>query len=214
MTQEAFNRGDWQAVLDSHRLESHDPAEWLRYGSALLHSLEPGPEAGKQQQQAALAFEQARKERATAEEVKSAQRQAVMLSLREALKLVGIAIPAPFRESFIRRSEPGTNQSGFAASAEKTGHNSLSTLTAENGQTGQKDPLRALVAAMAAGFNLQISAEVSLLDQLLAAKQQLNDQHVSAVAVEEMLRQDFSLAEQAWADALVKVQLVLRLPGA
>jgi hypothetical protein len=67
---------------------------------------------------------------------------------------------------------------------------------------------------MAAGFNLQISAEVSLLDQLLAAKQQLNDQHVSAVAVEEMLRQDFSLAEQAWADALVKVQLVLRLPGA
>jgi hypothetical protein len=44
MTQEAFERGDWQAVLDAHRLESHDAAEWLRYGSALVHSLEPGPE--------------------------------------------------------------------------------------------------------------------------------------------------------------------------
>jgi hypothetical protein len=58
MTQEAFERGDWQAVLDSHRLETQDAAEWLRYGSALLHTLEPGPEAGKQQQQAALAFVQ------------------------------------------------------------------------------------------------------------------------------------------------------------
>jgi hypothetical protein len=38
MTQEAFERGDWQAVIDAHLLESHDPAEWLRHwviGSAM-----------------------------------------------------------------------------------------------------------------------------------------------------------------------------------
>ena len=46
MTQEAFDRGDWQAVLDAHRLESHDAAEWLRYGSALLHSIDPDPVPG------------------------------------------------------------------------------------------------------------------------------------------------------------------------
>lgn len=46
MTQAAFDRGNWQHVLDSHHLESHDAAEWLRYGSALLHSIDPGPVAG------------------------------------------------------------------------------------------------------------------------------------------------------------------------
>jgi hypothetical protein len=61
MTQEAFDHSNWQAVIDAHRLESHDAAEWLRYGSALLHSIEPGPEAGKKQQQAALAFVQAQR---------------------------------------------------------------------------------------------------------------------------------------------------------
>ena len=45
MTQEAFERGDWQAVIDACRLESHDAAEWLRDGSALLRNMEPGPEA-------------------------------------------------------------------------------------------------------------------------------------------------------------------------
>ena len=45
MTQEAFDRGDWQAVINGHRLESHDAGESLRYGSALLHTLGPGPEA-------------------------------------------------------------------------------------------------------------------------------------------------------------------------
>ena len=45
MTQEAFDRGDWQAVIDAHRLESHDAAQWLLYGRALLHSIEPGPVA-------------------------------------------------------------------------------------------------------------------------------------------------------------------------
>jgi hypothetical protein len=34
MTQAAVERGEWQAVIDAHPLESHDPAEWLRYGAA------------------------------------------------------------------------------------------------------------------------------------------------------------------------------------
>ena len=45
MTQQAFERGDWQTVIDAHPLESHDPAEWLRYGVALLQTLTPGAEA-------------------------------------------------------------------------------------------------------------------------------------------------------------------------
>ena len=93
MTQQAFERGDWQAVIDAHPLESHDAAEWLRYGVALLQTLTPGAEAGKQQQQAALAFVQAQKEGANAEEVAAAQRQSVLLSLREALRLAEIPMP-------------------------------------------------------------------------------------------------------------------------
>jgi hypothetical protein len=94
MTQEAFEHSNWQAVLNAHRLESHDAAEWLRYGSALLHTLEPGPEAGKQQQQAALAFGQAQRIGASAGAMAAAQRQAVMASLRQALELVGVPAPA------------------------------------------------------------------------------------------------------------------------
>jgi aryl-alcohol dehydrogenase-like predicted oxidoreductase len=86
MTQQAFERGDWQAVIEAHRLESHDPAKWLRYGAALLHTLEPGPQQGRQQQQAALAFVQAQKEGASAEAVMGAQQQAVLRNLIEALR--------------------------------------------------------------------------------------------------------------------------------
>ena len=53
-------------MIDAHRVKSHDAAEWLRYGSALLHTLQPGLETSKQQrQQVALAFVQARREGAT-----------------------------------------------------------------------------------------------------------------------------------------------------
>jgi hypothetical protein len=94
VTQESFNRGDWQAMIDAHPLESHDAAEWLRYGSALLHSLELGPEAGKQQQQAALAFVQAQRVGASAGAVAAAQRQVVLANLGQALQLAGIPAPA------------------------------------------------------------------------------------------------------------------------
>jgi hypothetical protein len=75
MSREAFERGDWQTVIEGHPLESHDPEEWLRYGVALLQTLEPGPDVGRQQQQAALAFVQAGKEGASAEAVAAAQRR-------------------------------------------------------------------------------------------------------------------------------------------
>lgn len=35
MTQQAYEQGNWQAVIDAHPLESHDSAEWLRYGAEL-----------------------------------------------------------------------------------------------------------------------------------------------------------------------------------
>jgi hypothetical protein len=89
MSQQAFERGDWQAVIESHPLESHDPAEWLRYGAALLHTIEPGPEQGRQQQQAALAFVQAQKEGASAEAVAAAQQLAVLRGLKESLVVAG-----------------------------------------------------------------------------------------------------------------------------
>lgn len=85
MTQQAFDLGNWQAVIDAHPLESHDPQEWLHYGAALLHSIEPGPQQGRQQQQAALAFEQAKREGASEAEVKASQRKVVRLALQAAL---------------------------------------------------------------------------------------------------------------------------------
>lgn len=88
MTLVAFERGDWQAVIDAHPLESHDHQEWLRYGAALLHTIEPGPQQGRQQQQAALAFEQAKRAGASEAEVKAAQRQVVRQALQAAVKSV------------------------------------------------------------------------------------------------------------------------------
>lgn len=90
MTQAAFERNDWQAVIDAHPLESRDPAEWLRYGAALLHTIEPGPDQGRQQQQAALAFEQAKREGASDEEVQAMQRHALLLQLGGSLLLSGL----------------------------------------------------------------------------------------------------------------------------
>jgi hypothetical protein len=91
MTKQAFERGDWQAVINAHQLESNDPAEWLRYGVALLQTLTPGAEAGKQLQQAALAFVHAQKEGASAAAVAAAQQEAVLLNLKKALELAGLS---------------------------------------------------------------------------------------------------------------------------
>jgi len=90
MSNTTDDRDTWQAVIDAHPLESHDLKEWLRYGVALLQTIEPGPNVGKQLQQAALAFLQAQKEGATTEQVASTQRQSVVISLRKAISLAGM----------------------------------------------------------------------------------------------------------------------------
>ena len=91
MSREAYERGNWQAVIEAHTRESHDPGEWMRYGVAMLQTIQPGPDVGKQQQQVALAFVQAQKEGAIAEAVASEQLHSVLISLQEALTLVGMA---------------------------------------------------------------------------------------------------------------------------
>jgi hypothetical protein len=63
----------------------------------LLHTIEPGPEQGRQQQQAPLAFVQAQKEGALAAEVLGYQRLAVQRCLAEALREVGISAECPSR---------------------------------------------------------------------------------------------------------------------
>lgn len=183
MSQRLFDQGNWQAVIDAHPLESHDPREWLRYGSALLQTIEPGPNVGKQQQQAALAFVQALNEGATAEEVASVQRQSVLLSLREALARADISLGEHLWAGSTR-AQPQTPTPG--------------------------DPLQELTFALAQAFSLQLPEEAAVLDQLLVAKGQLLEQGVGAAAVEEALRQELPCEGQGWLDALQKVLLVLR----
>jgi hypothetical protein len=89
-----FAHVDWQTVVDAHPLESHDPEAWLRYGVALLQTLKPGSEAGRQLQQAALAFVKAESEGAATEAVTAAQRQAVRHCLHEVLQRIGIQLGA------------------------------------------------------------------------------------------------------------------------
>ena len=90
MSQQAFERGDWAAVIEAHPLESHDPDEWLRYGVALLLTLSPGADAAQQQQQAALAFVQAEREGASQDAVRSAQAVAMKHSVLEGIKAAGL----------------------------------------------------------------------------------------------------------------------------
>jgi hypothetical protein len=85
MIQAAPEQSDWQAVIEAHRLESHQPQEWLHYGMALLQTLQPGPEATQQQQQAALAFEQAKQHGAMAQVVKEALWKCVRMNVLDAL---------------------------------------------------------------------------------------------------------------------------------
>ena len=181
MTQHLFDQCDWQAVIAAHPLESHDPQEWLRYGVALLQTLTPGPDVGKQQQQAALALVQAQKEGANAEQVAAMQRQSVLLSLWEALTLADIPIPEQLKAGDNAHLPPQTPD----------------------------DPLRELTAALARTFGLELPQQAAVLDQLLAAKAQLRSQAVSAAAVEESLGRELPSGEQAWLDALQKVLLVL-----
>ncbi|MFY8149369.1 MAG: hypothetical protein ACOVNL_09155 [Prochlorococcaceae cyanobacterium] len=80
-------------MIAAHPLESHDPAEWLRYGAALLHTIEPGPAQARQQQQAALAFVQAQKEGAPEAEVLQTQKAVLRRCVQEALAAAEIVQP-------------------------------------------------------------------------------------------------------------------------
>ena len=90
MSDEPFPLSYWQAVTNAHFLESQDPRAWLNYGVGLLQTIQPGPDAAKQQQQAALAFLQAEKHGASAQQVAALQWQAVQVNLRDALAACGI----------------------------------------------------------------------------------------------------------------------------
>jgi hypothetical protein len=178
MTQHAFERGDWQTVIDAHPLESHDPAEWLRYGVALLQTLKPGAEEGKQQQQAALAFVQAEKEGAAAEAVSAAKNQAVLLNLKQALNLAAMPIPS----GLLKPVEASQNR----------GEPSLKP----------NQCLEKLVGELARVFALDLQPESPLLDQVLAIKEQLQQRGVSVATAEQVLR-DGVLKDQLLRDEVL-----------
>ena len=163
MTLQAFERSDWHTVIDRHPLGSHDPTEWLRYGVSLLQTLTPGAEAGKQQQQAALAFAQAQREGASAEAVVAAMQHAVLLSLHQALVVAEL-------EGLAGMAEPGsalmaTELSAAAQVATQTGPSV--TLTAISGRIdglpAVLDSLRAQTL-LPARVHLHLSREPHLLD--------------------------------------------------
>ncbi len=84
----------WEAVIAAHPLESHDAAEWLRYGLALSQRIEPSAQERQQQQQVGLAFAHAEALGASKQAVALSQRQATLLSLVEALELAGAGAAA------------------------------------------------------------------------------------------------------------------------
>ncbi len=94
---------DWRAVIAAHPLESHEAAEWLRYGVALSQLIEPSAEERQAQQQVGLAFAHAEALGASKEAVAQSQRQATLLSLAEALELAG----AGAAEAALRRLADG-----------------------------------------------------------------------------------------------------------
>ena len=75
------------AALNGHEAVLRYLGDEREDGAALLHTIAPGPEQGKQQQQAALAFEQAKREGASEEEVMAVQRDVVRQLVVEACGL-------------------------------------------------------------------------------------------------------------------------------
>jgi hypothetical protein len=204
-----------ESFITPEALESNESHEVLGYGVAHLQTLNPGLDESKQQPQPSLTIELAQQEGVPPDSVAEAQRQASLFSLGQALLLSGLREQAlSVMQTSTRRSEPGRDQPGYPVSPKESGEAPIPTLAAGEGKDSPKERLRELLAALARGFGLQLPAEVSLLDQLLAARQQLNQQQLSATAVEDLLQNEFPISEQAWADALQKVLLVLRLPAA
>jgi hypothetical protein len=173
MSREAFERGDWQAVIDAHPLESHDPQEWLRYGVALLQTIQPGPDVGKQQQQAALAFVQAQKEGASVASVQAAQRQSVLISLAEALQLAGS------QEAAVQIRLRCQQVSGRAETQSSQAHRG----------GGATAPLSRLLLHLAGLYSLKLDADAEPMDQLIAMKRQLRQRGIALESVQLALKQ-------------------------
>ena len=125
-----------------------------------------------------------------------------MLSLRDALTLAEIPVPDHLW------ARDGSQQESGAPEGE-----AVPEPPAMPDQPPQEEPLRALTAALARVFSIELPQQAAVLDQLLAAKEQLRIQKVGAAAVEEALRREFPNSEPQWADALQKVLLVLRRAG-
>ena len=174
----------WQAVVDAHPLESHVAEDWLRYGVALLQTMEPGPDLGKQLQQAALAFVQAQKEGASTEAVATAQQHSVLISLIEALTIAGIDT---------KTLEPLTCALGIQCAP------SIIASPA-NGTTSSDADIANAISTLVDLYSLDLPVEASLKQQILSAKQQLNQRGLTSAGIRLALnharvaQKDFSQA--------------------
>ncbi len=167
MSRESFEGGNWQAVIEAHPLESHDPQEWLRYGIALLQTLTPGPDVSKQQQQAALAFMQAQKEGASAAAVTAAQQRSVLISIAQALDLAGIGKAA-------QRVMP-TRWAVLGSRAEQTSRSDA---------VAAGSPAMAQLLLVLAGFySLEPSQGGGQMEQILEVKRQLRERGITTESV-------------------------------
>jgi hypothetical protein len=88
--------------MSQEAVDSSDPGEWLQHARGLMGAIQPGPEQGRQLQQAFLAFLQARKEGASEAQVTAAQLEMVEASLQEALAAAGLVQAA---DAIGKRSE-------------------------------------------------------------------------------------------------------------
>jgi hypothetical protein len=167
MSREAFEQGDWPAVIAAHPLESHDPQEWLRYGIALLQTIQPGPDVGKQQQQAALALLQAQKEGATPAAVAVAQKQAALLSMAEAFRLAGV------ESAVIEEACASLAQSGSLLEPQQPVSNTQAQ--------------RRLMMLIAGFFNLDLPLALDYQAQVDAARGQLQAAQIGPEEVERCL---------------------------
>ena len=103
---QSSDQTNWQAIIAAHPLESHEAHEWLRYGTALLMTLTPGQDQHRQQQQAALAFVQARREGAEPDAVHAAQRHSMLLNLMDALRLADLNVPESYSNKVAKLASP------------------------------------------------------------------------------------------------------------
>ena len=142
-----------------------------------------------------------------------AQRQSLFLNLGEALRLVGIAIPKQLLEGAGLSSETTTEQLVFVDQAQVAVDRLTSGVTADAEPSVSQEPLRVLIASLARGLSLDLPSQASVLDQLLAAKQQLRTLQVSDASLKELLQQDLPSHEKVWADAYRKVLMVLCMEG-